>query len=96
MNECTIICYLPVISITRWIFNLIPGFSLATTAAMIRLCITEPDKYYYIHCIWHITIMLSVAFLLPIPTDEDPDERWWMDKMDRDSYTPLHGHRVVA
>ncbi|CAB3994013.1 Hypothetical predicted protein [Paramuricea clavata] len=83
-------------SARRWIFNIIPGFSLATTAAVLRLCITEPDKYYYLHCIWHITIMLSVAFLLPIPTDEDPDERWWMDKMDRDSYTPLLGHRVVA
>ena len=74
----------------RWIFNLIPGYSLATTGAVVNLILSDPENYYYVHCIWHITIMLSVAFLLPIPTEEDKDELWWRDKFaDKESYTPL-------
>ena len=61
-------------SARRWVFNLLPGYLLATTGAVINLIITGSENYYYVHCIWHITIMLSVAFLLPVPTDDDMDE----------------------
>ena len=73
----------------RWLLNLVPGYSLATVGATINLFLTEPGRYYYLHCIWHITIMLSVAFLLPVPEDEDLDEQWWIEKTSRDNYTPL-------
>lgn len=75
--------------IFRWILNLIPGYSLATIGSTIHLVHSDPDTYYYVHCIWHVTIMLSVAFLLPVPTDEDPDEHWWLEKMNTNDYSPL-------
>ena len=70
-------------------FNLIPGFSLALTGGLLNLRISDNENYYYVHCIWHVTIMLSVAFLLPLPIEKDEDERWWMEKFERDIYTAL-------
>ena len=64
----------PLTFLFRWVFNLLPGYSLALTGAVVNLIITGSENYYYVHCIWHITIMLSVAFLLPVPADDDMDE----------------------
>lgn len=70
----------------RWAFYLIPGFSLAGSGVLVNLIITEQENYYYVHCIWHLTIELSVAFLLP---SNNEDDEWYRSEPEKSTYTPL-------
>ena len=58
---------------------------------MTNLILSEDENYYCVHCIWHLTIMLSVAFLLP--TKEDEEEEAWFhhlyEEEDKESYSAL-------
>ena len=65
---------------------MIPGLILATAGALINLIISGNDNYYYVHCVWHLTIMLSVAFLLPLKDEED---LWNLNELEKSTYEPI-------
>lgn len=60
-------CYPP--SWQRWVFYLLPGFSLAALALTIYTSMMTSENYYYTHSIWHMLLAGSAAFLLP-PRDQ--------------------------
>ncbi|XP_026994404.1 transmembrane protein 8B [Tachysurus fulvidraco] len=56
-------CYPP--TWKRWIFFLLPGTTIATSAVALYAFVETEENYFYIHSIWHMLIAGSVGFLLP-------------------------------
>ncbi|XP_046871899.1 transmembrane protein 8B [Hypomesus transpacificus] len=58
-------CYPP--TWKRWVFFLLPGTLIATSAVALYAFVETQENYFYIHSIWHMLIAGSVGFLLPPP-----------------------------
>ncbi|XP_035217059.1 transmembrane protein 8B-like, partial [Stegodyphus dumicola] len=48
-----------------WLFFLLPGALLALSGLIIYAFFETKDNYPFVHSAWHVTIALSVLFLLP-------------------------------